>query len=123
MKEFTDYLNAITNKDQRARLENIFTWIKETFPQLTPRLAWNQPMFTDHGTFIVGFSTAKNHISIANEFAGLEEFKDQILAAGYTHGKMLWKITNDQEVDYGLLERMITFNIEEKKECTTFWRK
>ncbi len=123
MNNFTEYLDTLTDNGQRSRLEQIFSWISETFPQLQRRIAWNQPMFTDHGTFIIGFSTAKNHISVSNEKAGLEEFLERIKDAGYSHGKLLWKIENTQEVNYELLKEMITYNIEEKRDCTTFWRK
>ncbi len=123
MTTFDEYLETITDENQAARFNEIFAWISATFPNLERRIAWNQPMFTDHGTFIIGFSASKNHISVSNEKAGLDEFSQQIREAGYTHGKMLWRIANDQEVDYPLLERMITFNIEEKRDCSTFWRK
>ncbi|MCQ4950818.1 hypothetical protein NE646_14380, partial [Bittarella massiliensis] len=42
------------------------------FPDLTPKIAWNQPMFTDHGTFIIGFSAAKAHLAVAPERAGIQ---------------------------------------------------
>jgi hypothetical protein len=36
---------------------------------------------------------------------------------------MLLRIRWDQPVDYTLLEKMIRFNVEDKAEATTFWRK
>ena len=39
----------------------------EKFPQLKEENKWNQPMFNDHGTFIIGFSIAKGHIAVAPE--------------------------------------------------------
>ena len=74
-------------------------------------------MFTDHGTFIIGFSVAKKHLAVAPERAGIERFLDDILQAGYT--RIGWA----QPVDFPLLERMIRFNLEEKANCQTFWRK
>lgn len=43
-----------STKDQRP-----FAKITETYPQLDTTVKWNQPMFTDHGTFIIAFSFAK----------------------------------------------------------------
>lgn len=88
-----------------------------------PKIAWNQPMFTDHGTFIIGFSIAKHHLAVAPERAGIIRFSDEIVQAGYEHTKELIRIRWDGPVDYSLLEKMIEFNIMDKADCSTFWRK
>ncbi|MBM7657706.1 uncharacterized protein YdhG (YjbR/CyaY superfamily) [Sporolactobacillus spathodeae] len=98
-------------------------WVTEKFPSLEPRIAWNQPMFTDHGTFIIGFSVAKHHLAIGPERAGIVRFSDEIVQAGYDHTKQLVRIRWDSPVDFSLLEKMIAFNISEKADCSTFWRK
>ena len=49
-------------------------------------------MFTDHGTFIIGFSIAKNHLAVAPESAGINHFSDEIVQAGYDHTKQLVRI-------------------------------
>ncbi len=88
-----------------------------------PKIAWNQPMFTVHGTFIIGFSVAKHHLAVAPERAGINHFSDEIVQAGYDHTKQLVRIQWDSPVDFSLLEKMIEFNILEKEDCSTFWRK
>lgn len=65
MEKFKDYLTNIENEEHRDRMEEVLTYIKEKFPNLQTKLAWNQPMFTDHGTFIIGFSVSKKHIALA----------------------------------------------------------
>jgi uncharacterized protein YdhG (YjbR/CyaY superfamily) len=45
-------------------------------------------MFTDHGTFIIGFSVAKHHLAEKPEF-------DKIVKAGYDHTKELVRIRWD----------------------------
>lgn len=35
-------------------------------------------MFTDHCTFIIGFSIAKHHLAVAPEIAGINRFSDEI---------------------------------------------
>lgn len=123
MDVFAEFLAKIDDPQRRARTEEIFRWVKATFPQLVPKIAWNQPMFTDHGTFIIGFSAAKQHLAVAPERAGIERFSQEIQQAGYDHTKELIRIRWDGPVDYSLLERLIAFNLLEKADCSTFWRK
>ncbi|MCR6106033.1 iron chaperone [Salipaludibacillus agaradhaerens] len=123
MEIFADYLATIDNPQHRSRMEEVLTWVMNTYPNLTPKIAWNQPMFTDHGTFIIGFSVAKRHMAVAPEKAGINHFTDDIVQAGYDHTKELVRITWDRPVDFSLLKKMIAFNIIDKAECSTFWRK
>jgi uncharacterized protein len=123
MEAFADYLAQIDNPQHRERTEEVLNWVAEKYPNLEPKIAWNQPMFTDHGTFIIGFSIAKQHLAVAPEKAGIDHFSDDIVQAGYDHTKQLVRIKWDGPVDYSLLERMIEFNIMEKADYTTFWRK
>ncbi len=123
MEVFDEYLAQIENPQHRARLEEILQLVRRTFPRLEPRFAWNQPMFTDHGTFIIAFSVAAHHIAFALEAAGLQQFLTEIDQAGYSHGAKFIRIRWEQPVDYALLQRMIEFNIQEKSDCKTFWRK
>nr|WP_145159219.1 iron chaperone [Paenibacillus terrae] len=122
MEVFEEYLTRMDNPEHRARLEEIIGWITKTFPNLTPKIAWNQPMFTDHGTFIIGFSVAKHHLAVAPERAGILHFSDLIKQSGYDHTKELVRIRWDRPVDYSLLEKMIKYNMLDKADCTTFWR-
>ncbi|MEL7601786.1 MAG: iron chaperone [Bacillota bacterium] len=123
MEVFAEYLARIDDARHRSRTEEVLSWIMEKYPKLTPKIAWNQPMFTDHGTFIIGFSIAKRHLAVAPERAGIIRFSDAIALAGYEHSKELIRIPWDSPVDYSLLEKMIGFNILDKADCTTFWRK
>jgi uncharacterized protein YdhG (YjbR/CyaY superfamily) len=123
MEVFAEYLASIDNPQHRARMEEVFSWVTKKFPNLLPKIAWNQPMFTDHGTYIIGFSVAKHHLAVAPEKAGINHFSDEIVQAGYDHSKELVRIPWGSPVDLSLLEKMIEFNILDKAECSTFWRK
>ncbi|WZX99122.1 iron chaperone [Bacillus sp. FSL W7-1360] len=123
MNVFAEFLARIENPEHRARIEEVLHWVKKTFPQLVPEFKWNQPMFTDHGTFIIGFSVAKHHLSVSPERVTLDHFNDEITQSGYKRTKELVRIPWDGPVDFSLLEKMIAFNIAEKADCTTFWRK
>lgn len=80
-------------------------------------------MFVDHGTFIVGLSAAKRHLSVSPEIAAMEKFSLAIAQAGYSQTKNLFRIGWEAPVDYGLLSEIIRFNIEDKADYDGFWRK
>ncbi|MBT2582943.1 hypothetical protein [Planococcus sp. ISL-109] len=42
MNEFAEYLSKLDNGHQE-RVEEVLKWVMETYPQLAPRVAWNQP--------------------------------------------------------------------------------
>ncbi|WP_334329897.1 iron chaperone [Companilactobacillus sp. HBUAS59699] len=123
MDVFEEFLANIQDESHRKRMIEIIDWVQENFPNLKKRFAWRQPMFTDHGTFIIGFSVAQKHISVAPEGKWVELFATKAEDAGYSHGKEIFRIGFDQEVNYDLLKDVIEFNIEDKKDCDTFWRK
>lgn len=123
MNTFEDFLETLSDSQKRQKLRGVLQWITETFGGLEHRIAWNQPMFTHHGTYIIGFSASTHHISVAPERAAMIRFSDQIEKAGYSQAMQIFRIRWSDEIDYSLLERIIRFNIEDKAGCTTFWRK
>lgn len=123
MEVFAEYLANINNPQHRARTEEVLSWVAEKFPHLVPKIAWKQPMFTDHDTYIIGFSVSKQHLAVAPERAGINYFAAEIAQAGYDHTKELVRFRWDSPVDFSLLEKMIDFNIIDKADCSTFWRK
>ncbi|MBC1917516.1 iron chaperone [Listeria booriae] len=123
MEVFEEFIGNIENPEHQARMAEVLAWIETEYPDLGQRIAWNQPMFTDHGTFIIGFSVSKKHIAIAPEGEGMVRLADAITASGYPTTKMLIQMPWDKPVDYTLIKTIIDFNISDKAECTTFWRK
>ncbi len=116
------FLDAVIDPSHRAAMIEVLTWIEDTFPQLKLEYKWHQAMFTDHGTFIIGFSVAQKHFAVALEKYGLDTFRSRLRASGYEDSSMLFRIRFDQTVDYGLLGDMIRFNVNDKASCRTFWR-
>ncbi|MBC1574430.1 iron chaperone [Listeria booriae] len=123
MEVFEEFIGNIENPEHQARMAEVLAWIETEYPNLGQRIAWNQPMFTDHGTFIIGFSVSKKHMAIAPEGEGMARLADAIAASGYPTTKMLIQMPWDKPVDYTLIKTIIDFNIADKAECTTFWRK
>ena len=123
MEVFESYLMTLNSNIQKERLTSILSWIQANYPQLEPKIAWNQPMFTDHETFIIGFSASKKHISIAPEPQAITHFQNEIEKAKYEYTKGIIRVPLAEEMDYSLLRLLIDFNIAEKANCMTFWRK
>lgn len=123
METFKEFLAQIDHIQHRERTTIILDWVAKQFPKLEQRIAWNQPMFTDHGTFIIGFSLANHHLAVAPERAGIVHFFDAILRSGYEHSQQLIRIPWESPVDYSLLGNIIEFNMLDKANCKTFWRK
>ncbi|MBM7578722.1 iron chaperone [Jeotgalibacillus terrae] len=123
METFQEFLDTIDNEEHRAQTKEVLDWVEEKYPELAQKVAWNQPMFTHHGTFIIAFSTSKKHLAVSPEKAGIDYFMDEIKDRGHDHSKMLVRFPWNQQVDYELLGKMIEFNLKDKAECTTFWRK
>ena len=78
MEVFTPYLEQIHDQDHRQRMERLLSHIHQQFPTLGMRIAWNQPMFTDHDSFIIAFSMAKAHIAVAPEHKAIVQFSREI---------------------------------------------
>ena len=122
METVQDFINLIPSLDEKERTQEVLDWVQKTYPQLESKIAWKQPMFTDHGTFIIGFSVAKHHLAIAPEGKTMEVFQEKLKAAGYNPTLKMFRIKWDSEVDYDLLAEIIEYNINDKKDCQTFWR-
>jgi uncharacterized protein YdhG (YjbR/CyaY superfamily) len=123
MDVFAEYLAGIVDPQHRERIEEILQWVMARFPNLVPRIAWKQPMFTHYGTFIIAFSVAKHHMSVAPERVAINRFTEEIADAGYEHSKELIRIPWSASVNYLLLEKIIEFNVLDKAGYRTFWRK
>ncbi len=122
MSVFDDYLATLADPVHRARMAEVLAWVSQTYPTLAPRIAWNQPMFTDHGTFIIGFSAARDHWAASPEEVVITRFAAKIAKAGFEHSKMLIRFPWGKPVDHDLLGTVIAYNITGKASVETFWR-
>ena len=123
METFSDYVASIENEVHRKKFAEIGEWMNENYPKLQLKFGWSQPMFTDHGTFIIGFKKKKNYITVSPEVAGMKKFKEDIDAAGYQHTDNTFQIKWKETTDYDLLKAIIDFNIQDKSDFDGFWRK
>jgi hypothetical protein len=122
METFEEYLDSIVEPYQRARMKEILNWVKTNYPTLETRIAWNQPMFTDHGTYIIGFSHSKKHISMSPEVKPIKKFRALIEETGLSHTDNIIRIKWEDPIPYDLMETLIDYNIEDKADHSKFWR-
>lgn len=117
-----EYLETIPNNDNRARMVDVVVWVGLTYPELELRIAWNQPMFTHHGTYIIGFSAASKHMAMAPERATMIRFEPVMRERGTDFCTMFARQPWDKPFDYELLDAFIQHQLEEKRDITSFWR-
>ena len=122
METFEEYLNAMGDPEHKEKLTEILVWVKEYYPNLNTRIAWNQPMFTNEGTYIIGFSHSKGHISLAPEVKPIKEFKEEIEALGLSHTNNIIRIKWTDPTPFSLIDTLIKYNLEDKAGYTKFWR-
>lgn len=122
IKTLDEYLETITNEDNRARMVDVLVWVGLTYPELELRIAWNQPMFTHHGTYIIGFSASSKHMAMAPERATMIRFEPVMRERGTDFGKMFARQPWNKPFDFELLNAFIQHQLEEKQDITSFWR-
>lgn len=122
IKTLDEFLATIPNDDNRERMVDVLVWVGLTYPELKLRIARNQPMFTHHGTYIIGFSAASKHMAIAPERATMIRFEQVMHERGTDFGKMFARQPWNKPFDYELLDTFIQHQLAEKQDITSFWR-
>lgn len=117
-----EYLETIPDDDNRERMVDVLVWVGLTYPELELRIEWNQPMFTHHGTYIIGFSAASKHMTMAPERAAMIRFEQVMRERGTDFSTMLARQPWNRPFDYELLDAFIQHQLAEKQDITSFWR-
>ncbi len=120
---FQPLIDKIENEEHKQKYVNILNWVDENYPQLDKAIKWNHPSYENEGTFIIAITPFKGHIAINLEKVGIDHFAEEIENSPYDKTEMTFKVKWKQEIDFELLERMIEFQIEDKKGLSTYWRK
>src|SRR5690606_19178422 len=100
MEVFADFIAGIDYPEHRERTKEVLSWIKDRYPNLETVIKWNQPMFTDHGTYIIGFSISKKHLAVAPEAVTIAHLEEDIKNAGYDYTKEIIRIPWKSSIDY-----------------------
>ena len=122
IKTLDEFLATIPDNDNRARMVEVLDWVAQHYPERELRIAWNQPMITHHGTYIIGFSAASKHMAMAPERATMIRFEPVMRERGTDFGKMFARQPWNKPFDYELLDAFIQHQLAEKRYITSFWR-
>ena len=122
MKTIEEFYKTIEVDENREKFKKLMERIQEKYPDMNLEIKWSQPMFVMEGTFIIGFSVAKKHFSLAPEHKGLEYVEEELREKKMDYGKQIIRFPWDKEIDYDLIYRVIDFNREDKKGSKKFWR-
>ena len=117
-----EYLATIPNDDNRAQMVEVLDWVSHNFQELELRIAWNQRMFTHHGTYIIGFSAASKHMAMAHERATMIRFEQVMRERRTNFGQMFARQPWDKPFDYEFLDVFMQDQLAEKQDITSFWR-
>ena len=79
-------------------------------------------MFTHHGMYIIGFSAASKHMTMAPERAIMIRFEQVMRERGTDFGTMLARQPWNKPFDYELLDAFIRHQLSDKRHVTSFWR-
>ncbi|QCQ04403.1 hypothetical protein FAX13_07185 [Ligilactobacillus animalis] len=123
MEQILEYIQRIDDPDNRLIFGDFINLLTTDFPELKPEYKWNQPMFTHHGTFIIGFSVATKHFTVAPEMRTFEHFLPQIKNLKLKHGKKTFQLQFGQDIPYDLLRTLINYTLADKQNVTSFWDK
>jgi uncharacterized protein YdhG (YjbR/CyaY superfamily) len=119
---FEEYMNVIENKENKTKFREVLEFMIQEFPHLETVVKWNQPMFLDHGTYIIAFNVTKNHINIAPEKATMIHFDELIKSKDVKQTMMFIQMKWNKPIDFELIKEVVEYNITEKKDTTSFWR-
>lgn len=116
------YFNNTKNSDKIVAENLYFKLIKE-IKEIDYHYAWNHPMIISkkNKNFIMAINTAKEHFTIAIEKEVLHHFKEEIEYNDYKLLQKGFKIKYNQPINYELIQKIIYFTIELKKDHKNFW--
>ncbi|QBO36841.1 hypothetical protein EQG49_10505 [Periweissella cryptocerci] len=111
MNIFNDYLAAITNSEQKARLNEALTLTAQIDAQLEPRLENAMPAFFIGDKPIIFFAVTKKHFDVYPTLMTLDQFDEEITSNAYPTANGAILIKWDKPVDWSMLTEIIKFNI------------
>jgi len=101
-----EYVAPLT-ATQRGQIETLISIITDRFYDLELVIAYNQPMFTHAGSYVVGLSASTKHVSL-NPFSAdvVRAFADRFAAAMVTTHTFKWAL--DEPIDAALVAAIVT---------------
>lgn len=106
-----EYLSTV-DEPMSSTVRAIFAAIAARYPDLELVIAWNQPMLKSGKDYVIGVSTAKQHVLIGPWGNGvIDHFRPRL--EGYQVNKKTIRIPADWVVDAGLLQDVVAYRLAE----------
>ena|SRR5690606_2264984 len=113
MNEIERYIQQFPDHVQEI-LRNIRKLILDSAPDAEESFAYGMPAYKTHKKPLVYFAAFKNHIGLYATPSGHSEFQDEL--SKYKRGKGSVQFPLDQPIPYQLIERIVTFRVNENNE-------
>jgi len=97
-----------------AILKRIRNTIKKVAPSATETISYGMPALKFHGKPLVYYGAYKNHIGFYALPSGNEAFQKEL--ASYKTGKGSIQFQLNEEIPYGLIEKIVKFRLKEIEE-------
>jgi uncharacterized protein YdhG (YjbR/CyaY superfamily) len=106
-----EYLASLDPTKERT-LRSVIDLILTQFPELESKISWNVPQIHRNGKYVVGFSAAKNHLSISPWSPQvIEDFRVRL--EKFVVKKNLFQIPVDWEIDRELVKDLVRARLAE----------
>ncbi|MBX2928999.1 MAG: DUF1801 domain-containing protein [Saprospiraceae bacterium] len=113
MNEIEAYIEQFPENVQKI-LRQIRALIKANAPEAEELMAYGMPGYKTNKKPLVYFAAFKNHIGFYATPSGHGAFQDDL--SKYKQGKGSVQFPLNQPIPYDLIERMVTFRVNENKQ-------
>ena len=113
--DWGSWLGGLGPEQQRAATRAL-TDLAKGFPRAERVIAWNQPMLRMDGSYLIGISAARGHLSFnpcSTEVLG--SFADELGKRGYRVTRHIFTVPLDQDVHLPLVRRMVRARLAETR--------
>jgi uncharacterized protein YdhG (YjbR/CyaY superfamily) len=107
-----EYFASLDDPVKATTLRSIIDVILADFPELQVKLAWNVPQIHRDGTYVLGLSAARNHLSVAPWSPRvMADFTARL--EGYVVTPNLFHVSVDWDVDEDLIKDLVRARLGE----------
>lgn len=111
--DWEDWLDGL-GPEQRRAASRVLADLEKGFPRAERVIAWNQPMLRDDGSYLIGVSASRGHLSFNPMSTDvLAAFADELGKRGYRVTRHIFTVALDQDVHLPLVRRMVRARLAE----------
>lgn len=115
-----EYVNGFSG-EQKAKLVEIRTIIRDTLPDTTETLKWGAPATLDKdGMILIVFSGHKQHINLVGTPSTKDAFAEDL--AGYETGKGSIQLEYDKPLPAALIKKFVQYRANEYRNDGVKWK-